>query len=384
MTRLHAIDFPAFFKDVHGFRPFLWQERFAREVFKTGLPDVIRVPTACGKTSVLDVALFRLALDADQPPANRKAPRRVCFVIDRRLVVDEVSEHARAIQAALEKNASPITAAVAARLKTLSADGETPLRIVRLRGGVYRDDGWAADPLTPTILISTVDQIGSRLLFRGYGVSRRSRPLQAGLLAFDTHLILDEAHLSDAFAETVGAIRRFKDWAEKPPLPASHGLGLTRMSATLPGEGRAFELTEADREDETLANRLDSLKPARLFAVQVETITKADWADRPGKARKQDRLNWQALGQEIITHANAIARQADEQSVRVIGVVVNRVATARQVFEALSNANAGEPERDAILLTGRIRPYDRDRLLKKWVHDGKSGRGGQRDGLTHW
>ncbi|MBB4266686.1 type I-G CRISPR-associated helicase/endonuclease Cas3g [Roseospira visakhapatnamensis] len=360
MTQLHASDFPAFFEGVHGFRPFLWQKRFAREVFKTGLPDVIRVPTACGKTSVLDVALFRLALDADRPPANRQAPRRLCFVIDRRLVVDEVSEHARAIQAALEKNANPITAAVAARLKTLSADGETPLRIVRLRGGVYRDDGWAADPLTPTILISTVDQIGSRLLFRGYGVSRRSRPLQAGLLAFDTHLILDEAHLSDAFAETVGAIRRFKDWAEKPPLPASRGLGLTRMSATLadrsdPAE-KLFELTQAEREDENLKNRLKAAKHAKL--VKIEGVKKS-----PDRFRDS-----------LVNQAKALAgfkKKKNEPSEvgipRVIGVVVNRVATARQVFEALRSASAGEPERDAILLTGRIRPSDRDRLLKDWL-----------------
>ena len=48
---------------------------------------------------------------------------------------------------------------------------------------------------------------------------------------------------------------------------------------------------------------------------------------------------------------------------RVIGVVVNRVATARSIFEELREPTANEPSRDAILLTGRIRPYDRDRLL---------------------
>ena len=50
------------------------------------------------------------------------------------------------------------------------------------------------------------------------------------------------------------------------------------------------------------------------------------------------------------------------------------MATARQVFEKLRKTVESEPECDAILLTGRIRPYDRDRLLEQWLLRIKAGR----------
>ncbi|MGH8572050.1 MAG: type I-G CRISPR-associated helicase/endonuclease Cas3g, partial [Gammaproteobacteria bacterium] len=169
-----AGEFGQFFAAVHGdeehtVEPFLWQQRLAANVLAAGFPDVIRAPTACGKTSVLDIAVFDLAMQAEREPGNRTAARRICFVVDRRLVVDDVTKHAWKIRNAVlgathGKRDEPVLRAVAERLAFLAVERNQPLRVVSLRGGVYRDDGWSADPLTPSILVSTVDQIGSRLL----------------------------------------------------------------------------------------------------------------------------------------------------------------------------------------------------------------------------
>ena len=61
MTRLTAADFAEFFTSVHGRAPFPWQWRLCATVLKTGWPRLLMLPTASGKTAVMDVAVFALA-----------------------------------------------------------------------------------------------------------------------------------------------------------------------------------------------------------------------------------------------------------------------------------------------------------------------------------
>lgn len=376
--------FNEFYEAVHGDKPFDWQKDFAKTVLNgDGWPNVIRVPTGCGKTCVLDVALFELAMRAECEPNERTAARRICFVIDRRLVVDEATDHARHIRERIREADKPTLQEVACALKKLAADESDPLRVVRLRGGVYRDDGWAADPLTPTILISTVDQIGSRLLFRGYGVSPRTRPVHAGLLAFDTRVILDEAHLSAVFAETLDRVRQYQQWAERSPLPERRSVSVVRMSATAGDGERVFELSKQHRKDSKLKPRLEAKKPADLIEVPVEKIKKENRNTRNG--REQERKNKEAFIHKLVERAKRVANLNGDNDVSeadgacIVGVVVNRVATARRIFDLLGKVGENEPPRDTILLTGRIRPYDRDHLLDAWLPKIKAKRDKQPD-----
>lgn len=389
MADLTTNEFSDFFAAVHGTanepkRPFQWQERLAQVVLESGAwPDVIRVPTGCGKTSIVDLAVFELALQASRTPSKRTTARRICFVVDRRLVVDEVTDHVRQILCAVrtattDPHAAPVLKSVSDRLRKVAPEGGEPLKLVRLRGGVYRDDGWASDPLTPTIIVSTVDQIGSRLLFRGYGVSRRNLPVHAGLLAFDTRIIVDEAHLSTTFTETLDRIRRYQSRAEASPLLEARQISVVRMSATAHEGGQSFVLSPQERADRRLSPRLEAQKQADLIEVKLDAITKKMRLDQPSKAREQERRNREAVVLELVAQARRLADVGDKNSEGqrpcVIGVIVNRVATARQVYESLRNSSNESFKCDALLLTGRIRPVDRDHLLGSWLPRIRAGR----------
>ena len=112
---------------------------------------------------------------------------------------------------------------------------ERPLAVGRLRGGVLRDDRWARIPSQAGIITSTVDQLGSRLLFRGYGHSALAAPIFAGLAANDSLILLDEAHCAVPFLQTLRAVKMFRaaKWSEVVNHTPFH---VTVLSATPPGE----------------------------------------------------------------------------------------------------------------------------------------------------
>ena len=329
-------DFGAFVEAVHGRTPFKWQERLCRKVVaEAGWPETIGVPTGCGKTSAIDIAVFCLALQGPQLAALGGAERwarvRTVFCVDRRLVVDEAFEHAKKIAKALLKADSGILKEVADRL--LLYGGERPLKVAKLRGGMYRDDTWADHPNQPLIVLSTVDQTGSRLLFRGYQVSDSQKPVHAGLMGSNTLIIVDEAHLSHAFA---GSIRQVQQWRTPEQPTAAPALQLVRMSATPEtNEASPFKLLDAEKAEPETAKRIGATKLALL-----DEASEAQFAAKAAE------------------HARTLGK-----SVRLVGVVVNQVRTAREIFELLKK----DGEREAILLTGRIRPYDRDQLINKWM-----------------
>lgn len=99
MSAFTVTDFPAFYEEVHGYEPFPWQFELLKRVVEEGWPELIDIPTGLGKTSVIDVALFAAALGRVQKQTG--VPRRVFFVVDRRLIVDEAYQHAASIAKAL-------------------------------------------------------------------------------------------------------------------------------------------------------------------------------------------------------------------------------------------------------------------------------------------
>ncbi len=328
MPDLGVADFETFFAAVHGHAPFPWQSRLMERVFDEGWPAVIDLPTGVGKTASLDIAVFCMALDPN------RFPRRVFFVVDRRLIVDQVYERAHRISEALETGEG-VVGAVAGRLREIG--GQKPLGTSRLRGGAVTGHDWALRPDRPWVVVSTVDLFGSRLLFRGYGTTERMRPIHAGLAGNDALVILDEVHLSQPFAETLRAVR--------PPgsEPLSTRWSVVEMSATATTHSDPFVLLPTDLDaSRELKRRVSAIKQVSLVEI--------------GRAR-------QPAHEAIPIAVRSLLDEIPDEA-RAVGIVVNRVRTARLVHDALLSAG-----HHSTLLTGRMRPIDRADVLGNLVAD---------------
>ena len=88
---LMADQFDAFFQQLWGNGAFPWQRRLARQVCEGQWPSFIDLPTASGKTACLDIAVFALAAQASRPTTQRSVGRRMFFVVNRRVIVDEAN-----------------------------------------------------------------------------------------------------------------------------------------------------------------------------------------------------------------------------------------------------------------------------------------------------
>ena len=323
-------DFVAFFQDIHGCEPFPWQVRLTECVLRRrAWPKVIDLPTGSGKTAVLDTAVFAMAA---QPATS---PRRIVFVIDRRIVVDQVFERARRIRHRLQAAATPVLNRVHESLR--ESGGGEPLAVAALRGGIPIDDAWAQLPDQPWVVVSTVDQFGSRLLFRGYGVTPRMRPIHAGLAGNDCLVFLDEVHLSAPFAETLARVAELPPGPPGPPGPLPRRFVTVEMSAT-PAD------TTAERfvlDPGTDLNGCPELRRRVRAAKRAERVPVRNRAAVPAAVLK-------------IVKSVDRSNHKSGSSVRSIGVVVNRVRTARETHDVLAAAGYR-----TYLLTGRMRPLDR-------------------------
>lgn len=340
--------FTEYFLALHGREPYSWQKRLASMAVDGNWPAAVDLPTGSGKTACIDIAVFALACQVDRPLQERGAPRRIFFCVNRRVIVDEAYQRSIRIARKLweaEDDASAETVVlrqVAHALRRLAgtakADEVPPLDALELRGGIYRDNRWARSATQPTVICTTIDQLGSRLLFRGYGVSSNAAPIQAALIAYDSLVLLDEAHISQPFQESLKQVSYYLDW----PKWAEEAVGalpmkFVPMTATPPAVGDAnsvIRLDEADRANKSLMDRLAARKPAQLRI--VADVAKA-----------------------IIEEAGRYAEAS-----KAVGIIVNRIATAREIYKSLRTKYAqGAVE----LVIGSMRPIDRDAQAERFA-----------------
>jgi CRISPR-associated endonuclease/helicase Cas3 len=333
-----------------GQKPYSWQNRLVRDIAATGAwPAAIVAPTGSGKSRVIDVHVF-LQAKAGLGEVDPSLPRRLALIVDRRALVDSQYQDALELRDALEREAAdghPDAMQWVDGLRrrggqatdgTALKDEHTPplLIVANLRGGQVSKDPmmaeWRNHPEVASVLCFTPDMFGSRLLFSGYGVGTGGRPIEAGLLAYDTVAVIDEAHLCEQLSFTSQQVPRIESHAATPLGKTPLQTVVTTATPDLDNaEARTIGVEESDlADDDGLRRRLTSPKPVTAVELSPGDKKAASLAD--------------------------LARQLRSRVHGTVGVVVNTVKVAGQVSSLLRDATSDD---EVVTIVGRMRPADR-------------------------
>ncbi|MCY3563586.1 MAG: type I-U CRISPR-associated helicase/endonuclease Cas3 [bacterium] len=348
-------EFDGFYRAVNGRDPFPWQSRLAGQVRSGDWPSLIGIPTGLGKTSCLEVAVWALAAQADLEPENRTAPTRVWWVVNRRLLVDDTFRGAERLGELLMKATEGDLYQVAERLRSLSSHGSVlasmPLQVIRLRGGVGVDR--PNNPAQPAVICTTIPMYGSRVLFRGYGSSRSTRPIDAALAYTDSLVICDEAHLARHLVELFKQLAELDGGTDGSVLPGGRSRPkVVTLTATGDPDVNRFDLDGEDLAHEVVRKRYFTRKPVKLVSAP------------PTEAHR-------TIANHLVEEVSTLLVDKPASSCLVF---VNTPATARAVVHRLKSPVYRKRMSDPtiVMLTGRMREREAD-VVRKRVLDTKQG-----------
>ncbi|MXW62426.1 MAG: CRISPR-associated endonuclease Cas3'' [Acidimicrobiaceae bacterium] len=302
-------DFATVFRQATGSEPYAFQERVASE----GLPELMRVPTGCGKTEAVGLGwLYRRRFHPDSAVRDATPHWLVVALPMRTLVEQTEARFTRWIQ-------------------NLGLSGEIGLYIVQ--GGVgWRDDDWRFEPHRDTVFVGTIDMLLSRALNRGYGDNRYQWPMSFGGFNNGTHWVFDEIQLMDVATPNTRQLQSFRD-TFGTALPTSS----TWMSATV----NERLLSTVDRPDVASRIQLDEQDLRGALKHRLEAVRTVSELDLPDNKRDL------AIANELVSQ-----HQPGTLTLAVLNTVDRAVAT----WKSLKNL---KPEAEVVLLHSRFRPADR-------------------------
>lgn len=371
-------DFAPAFESLTGLSPMKWQRRLFKRFVEAGLPGKRDLPTQCdlptglGKTSV--VVIWLLALARQAADGDVLLPRRLVYIVNRRTVVDQATATVERLRQRLLDPGAPqwreragTLRAVADALRSLCASDGSPLAVSTLRGELADNEEWKADPTRPAIVVGTIDMIGSKLLFSGYGDGRYGRVHHAGLIGYDTLIVHDEAHLTPAFGDLLRAVAQEQASEAKragQPVATLRPVRVIELSATRREvDGDVFTLTPEDEDDSVVQERITATK--RLYLREVPT-------DRIAKEVEEQKVPKEKVAKEIEkrvaewpqTEIVRCAAAHDGSPCKVL-VYVRTPEQAQRIASELNKQLRNEGDKRIALLTGTMRGYERDRIVKE-------------------
>lgn len=347
MTTLD-IRFDTAFQALTDHQPLKWQRRLFEHLRSGAIPSACDLPTGLGKTAV--IAIWTIALAWQARTGQVTLLRRLVYVVNRRTVVDQATRMVEEVRKRLLDPAdsrwshhSETLQALGEALKRLASTDDLLLAVSTLRGELADNEEWKADPARPAIIIGTVDMIGSKLLFSGYGDGRYWRAQHAGFIGQDTLIVHDEAHLTPAFSDRLHHLVKVqRDARECRPIY------VMELSATPRGfDGPVLKLEPDDAEDEIVRHRLNAVKHLHLHPVKI------------GPQEKQA-----AAIKKTMERLTELGLEYRDSPVKVL-IYVRSPEQAQDIASSLRKHLGSEGIVRVALLTGTVRGYERDRLLRE-------------------
>lgn len=298
------------YAEATGFKPYEFQRRVAAE----GLPELLQVPTGCGKTEAVGLGwLYRRRMHPDAH-VRTATPHWLVVALPMRTLVEQTANRFESW------------------LKRLGMDGDIALH--KVQGGAgWSDDDWRLSPDRDAVFVGTIDMLLSRALNRGYADCRWHWPMAFGGFNNGAHWVFDEIQLMDVAAPNTRQLQSFRD-SFGTALPTSS----TWMSATVderllctvdrPDIGPKIELDGHGRRG-SLSHRLDALRTVS------EITLPAKWPER-------------TLADHLVDR---------HQPGTLTLAVFNTVNRAIDAWKALKKRDLGA---DLVLLHSRYRPADRE------------------------
>ena len=287
------------------FEPYDFQVRVAEE----GLPELLQVPTGCGKTEAVGLGwLYRRRFHVDAG-VRAATPHWLVVALPMRTLVEQTADR------------------FSKWLERLDLDADVGLHVVQ--GGVsWSDRDWRLAPDRDAVFVGTIDMLLSRALNRGYADRRWHWPMSFGGFNNGAHWVFDEIQLMDVATPNTRQLQSFRDRFGTALPTASTWMSATvddRLLCTVdrPDVGSTVELSDHDRLG-ALSGRLGAVRA-------IEEIA----------------LPEQALAQELI---------ARHQPGTLTLAVFNTVDRASATWSSL---NKCAPDAEVVLLHSRYRPADR-------------------------
>ena len=293
-----------------GFEPYDFQRRVAEE----GLPELLRIPTGCGKTEAVGLGwLYRRRFHAESA-VRAATPHWLVVALPMRTLVEQTAGR------------------FDGWLERLGLKVDVGLHTVQ--GGIsWSDRDWRLEPDRDAVFVGTIDMLLSRALNRGYADRRWHWPMSFGGFNNGAHWVFDEIQLMDVATPNTRQLQSFRDTFGTALPTASTWMSATvddRLLCTVdrPDVGSTVELSGRDRHG-PLSRRLDA----------VRTIVEIELPDQ-----RPERV----LAHELV---------ARHQPGTLTLAVLNTVDRASNTWSSL---NKLAPDAEVVLLHSRYRRADRE------------------------